>query len=126
MKLPPRILIADRSELAGNIFRLLLSPLGATLIVSGKFEDVEIRLSRREAVNLVIFNSNTFRGRSDDIVERIMETEALKKAKKIFVCKDSDAERPLTGKLSRLPNSRVIIRPFCPDEFVELVRKLLK
>ncbi|MFH0799077.1 MAG: hypothetical protein V2A66_02705, partial [Pseudomonadota bacterium] len=119
-----RILVVDRSELAGNIYRLLLAPLGVTPLVCKRFEEARPHFFRREGVRLAIFNSNMFGKKFDDIVQRIVEEPPTRKAKKIFICREGEAEGEWRKKLAGLSGSHVVIRPFHPDEFAALVRKV--
>lgn len=120
-----RIVIADRSELAENIYRLLLSPLGVTLICRHRFEEARPHFFRRESVKLAIFNSNIFGKKFQEIVKSILEDEPLRNVKKIFICKETPAESEWHDRLSKLVNSKIIRRPFHPDEFLALTRRIV-
>lgn len=118
-----RIVIADRSELAGNLYRILLKSTGASLIVRRRFEEARPHFFRREAVHLAIFNSNIFGRKFPEIFKRLVEDEALKKVRKIFICRETASEAEWRDKLEKIQNSQVIIRPFHPDEFALIVKK---
>ena len=120
-----RIVIADRSELAGNLYRLLLAPMGATLVVRKRFEEVRPHFFRRDKIDLGIFNSNIFGKKFEEITKRFFDDEPLKMAAKIFICRESPAEEEWRRDLSRIPNATVIIRPFHPHELAALVSRLL-
>ena len=120
-----RIVIADRSELAGNLYRLLLSPIGAALVVRRRFEEARPHFFRRDKVHLGIFNSNIFGKKFEEIAKRFIEDEPLRMTAKIFICRESPAEEGWRRSLSRLPNATVIIRPFQPHELAALVSRLL-
>ena len=121
----PRIVIADRSELAANMYRLLLAPLGATLILRRRFEEARPHFFRREGVRLGVFNSNIFGKKFMEIVQRLIEDEPLRKASKLFICREVPAEEPWRERLAAIPNAKVITRPFHPDEFAALVKRLV-
>lgn len=125
MDAQPRIVIADRSELAGNVYRLLFAPLGAVLVVRKRFEEAKPHFFRREGVKLAIFNSNIFGKKFADIVRHIIDDEPLRKVGKVFICKENPAEVEWRERLARLPGATVVARPFHPDEFLAQVRKLL-
>ena len=125
MARPHRIVIADRSELAANLYRLLLSPLGVNLIVRKKFEDAAPNFSGRERIDLGIINSNVFGKRFEEIFQGIEEVLPLARVKKIFICKDGDSEKEIRKRLKELKNSTVVTRPFHPDEFLKLVKRTI-
>lgn len=120
-----RIIIADRSGLAANMYRLLLGPMGAALVVRRRFEEARPHFFRREGEALGIFNSNVFGKKFPEIVKRLVADEPLRLAQKVFLCQGSPAEGPWRERLAALPNANVVIRPFHPDEFAELVRRIL-
>lgn len=125
MPSPPKIVIVDKSELARNIYFILLSPLGAPLIIKRRFEEAKPHFYRHENVKLAIFNTNIFGKQFDEITKRISDEEPLRNMEKIFLCKDSPIEAGCKGILSRIANSTILTRPFHPDEFTALVKKLL-
>lgn len=121
----PRIAVADRSELAKNMYQLLLGPLGGELIVRRRFEEVRPHFFRRPGVALGIFSSNVFGKKFDEIAARMIEDEPLKRAPKIFLCRENPAEEPWRERLQALPNAHVLVRPFHPDELSALVARIL-
>lgn len=121
---PLRIIIADRSELAANMYRLLLGSLGAPLVVRRRFEEARPHFFRREGAALGIFNSNVFGKKFPEIVRRLMEDEPLRRGPKIFLCQESPAEEPWRKRLAALTNAHVVVRPFHPDELAGLVARL--
>lgn len=126
MKQNPIIVIADRSELSSNMYALLLSPFKAQLIVRRRFEAARPFFFRREGVDLGIFSSNIFGKKFDELFRHLSEDEPVRRARKIFICRESPAEEEWREKLSLLRNSKVVSRPFHPDEFIALVRRSLE
>lgn len=122
---PKRIVIADHSELAANLYRLLLAPFGATLVIRKRFDEARPHFFRRETVSVAIFNSNIFGKKFDEIAKKIAEDIPVARVPKIFVCRDSEAEEGWRRHLEKLPNSTVVLRPFHPDELAGLVSKFM-
>jgi DNA-binding response OmpR family regulator len=120
-----RILIVDRSVLAGNLYRLLFSKLGATLLIRRKFDDARPAFLRREKIDLAIFNSNAFGKKFDEIFETLKSDGALGRAKKIFVLKEGDSEDGWREKLQGIEGALIVSRPFHPDEFAAAVEGML-
>lgn len=121
-----RIIIADRSDLAANLYRLLLAPLGVALVVRKKFEEARPHFFRRERVDLGIFNSNIFGKGFDEIYERIESAEPLIRIPKIFICRATPSENAMRKTLSKLENSTIVIKPFHPDDFFKTVERLVE
>ena len=121
----PRIVIADRSELAANLYRLLLEPLAVHVIVRRRFEEARPHFFRREKVALAIVNSNVFGKKFPEIVAHLAGDEPLVRLPKLFLCRENPAETAWRGELARLPGARVLVRPFHPDEFAEAVRAMI-
>ena len=118
-----RILVVDRSELAANMYRLLLSSQGVSIIVRKRFEEARPHFYRREAPSLAIFNSNIFGKKFPEVLRHMSEEEPLRRVSKIFLCRESPHEEIWRESLEKLPNSRVMGRPFHPDEFADIVGK---
>jgi len=121
VKAQGRIFILDRSVLAGNLYRLLLAPLGYTLVVRRRFEDFRALFTRREKVDLAILNSNAFGKKSDEIIGAVESDAAMGRCRKLFLLKEGESEGPLKGRVQKLKGARVIDRPFHPDEFMQEV-----
>lgn len=125
VKSQSRILIVDRSILAGNLYRILFSKLGAALLVRRRFEDAKPAFSRRERIDLAIFNSNAFGKKFDEIFDALGSDGALGRARKIFLLKEGDAEKDWRKKLGGLEGALIVDRPFHPDEFAKAVEGML-
>jgi hypothetical protein len=120
-----RIIIVDRSELAANMWKLLLSPFYASLIIRKRFEEARPHFFRREGVDLAIFSSNIFGKKFDEIFARLSADQPVAKAHKVFVCKEAEGPSDAGAKLAKLANSTVVRRPFHPDEFFHVVDGIL-
>jgi len=126
MKNAARIVIADRSVLAGNLYRILLAPLEAMLLVRRNLDEAVALLSRREVTNLAIFNTNVFCGAFDAIATQFATDEHLAAIAKIFLTSTRHADDAHRACLASLPNTAILPRPFHPDAFTALVRRLLQ
>lgn len=125
VKVQGRILILDRSVLAGNLYRLLFSSLGAALVVRRKFEDFQALFSRRERVDLAILNSNAFGKKSDEILDAIESNAAMGKVRKIFILKEGETEDSIRHRVAGLERAEVVSRPFHPDEFLAQAHRVM-
>lgn len=124
MDQPRRILIADRSELAANVYRFLLGPLGATLLLHRRIEEVKSRLLRRERADLAIMSSNTFGTRFPKVLQ-LLQDKPLRDIPKIILCRDVAAEAAWRESLEAIPGAALSARPFHPEEFFDQVRSAL-
>ena len=120
-----RIIIADRSELAGNLYGLLFEPLHATLVVRKRFQEARPHFFRREAISLGIFSSNIFGKKFEEIYRHIADAEPLLVVPKIFLVRDTPSERQYADRLKKLAKSMIVMRPFHPNEFYGLIERLL-
>ncbi len=125
MKQKPRIVVTDRSALAGNLYRLLFTELGATVTARRCFEDTQTLFLRREKIDLAIFNSNVFGKNFNEILSSFKTESSISSVKKIFLCREAESERTWRNELAQLSDSQTILRPFHPDEFLALVKKIL-
>lgn len=119
------IIVVDKSELASNLYRLLLKFTGAALIVRKRYEDVENLFLRKTSIDLAIFNSNAFGKKFSDILKKIIEVEIIRKTKKIFILRDNATEKLWANRIAHIPNSTMVIRPFHPDELKDTINELL-
>jgi len=119
----PRVAVIDRSVLAVNIYRLLLRPLGVSILVARRYEEARPWFFRKSGIDLAIFNSNTFGKKFIEYFSRFEKDEPLVVTPKIFLCRETEKE--WKKRLGSLPNTWVIERPFHPDEFLKLVGGLI-
>lgn len=121
-----RIVIVDRSDLAANLYNLLLEPLGVELIVRKRFEEARPHFFRRARVDLGIFNTNIFGKKFDEIYRSMDGAPHILAAPKIFISRDTPRDHIEDERLAALHNSIIILRPFHPPDFLGLVRAVLK
>lgn len=126
MPAPFRIAIADRSELAANLYKLLFLELEPELVIRKRFEDIRPHFFRRERIDLGIINSNIFGKKFEEIFHRIIADAAVRDVPKIFILRANPAEDEWRERLKKLPGSVVSTRPFHPDEFLKLVQTMLE
>jgi DNA-binding response OmpR family regulator len=119
-----RAIVIDRSLLAVNMYRLLLKPLVSAFLVAKRYEEARPWFFRREKINMAIVNSNTFGKKFEEYYRRFTEDEPLKDIPKIFLCRDK--ENDWQKKLKGLPNTNILMRPFHPDELLEIVRRVME
>jgi DNA-binding response OmpR family regulator len=121
----PRIVIADRSQLAANLYRLLLAEQAPSLIVRRRFEDASALFFGRELVHLGIFNTNTFGKKLETIVGRLRDEQQLRTPPKIVLASEGEIADGHGERFAGLANATILPRPFHPDEFKSLVARLL-
>lgn len=117
-----RAVIVDKSILATNMYKLLLRPVVTTFLVAKRYEEARPWFFRRDKIDLAIFNSNTFGRKFDEYHERFLKDEPLAKVPKIFLCREKEDD--WQKRLNSLSRSVVIMRPFKPDDFLALVRRV--
>jgi hypothetical protein len=117
-----RAVIVDKSILAVNMYRLLLRPLVTTFLVAKRYEEARPWFFRRDRIDLAIFNSNTFGKKFDEYFEHFSKDEPLAKVPKIFLCREK--EDGWQKKLKSLQKSAVVMRPFHPDDFLALLKRV--
>ena len=119
-----RAVVIDRSLLAVNMYRLLLKPLVTTFLVAKRYEEARPWFFRREKIAMAIVNSNTFGKKFEEYYRRFLQDEPLKEIPKIFLCRDK--ENDWQKKLMGLPNATIVMRPFHPDELLEIARRVME
>jgi hypothetical protein len=119
-----RIVVVDRSGLAGNIYRLLLEPIGASLVICRRLEDVPPALRRGGAADLAIMNTNALGASAEAAALRIGSEPALARARKVLLVKEGAAGRRWRRAAEAIPGAIAVERPFDPERFRELVRGL--
>lgn len=118
-----RTVIVDRSILAVNMYRLLLRPMGTLFLVAKRYEEARPWFFRRDRIDLAIFNSNTFGKKFEEYLDHFNKDEPLARIPKIFLCREG--EEKLKKKLKKLPMTKVVDKPFHPDEFLKLIKDFM-
>ena len=112
----PRVcIVADRSVLAANMFRLLLAPRDIETVHCTSLEDLLPRVRRERRPNLLIISSNIFADRFEKFIASCAEG-ALHEAHKIVVIREREAAKGWKRTLLTLSHTDVLVRPFHPDE----------
>jgi len=119
-----RAVIVDRSLLAVNMYRLLLSPVITTFMVAKRYEEARPWFFRRDKIDIAIINSNTFGKKFNEYYNHFSGDEPLEKIPKLFLCRDKEDDWQL--RLKKLPSATVVVRPFHPDAFLELVTRIIE
>ena len=117
----PKVMIASKSILASNIYKLLLAKRRPNIVTAQKFEDVRSLFFRPGIVDLAIFHSDVFTPKFDSFLRYLKEDKPFSKTPKIFVCKSDAKEKEWQNNLKKLPKSFVIERPFDPVDFEKIV-----
>lgn len=121
----PRILILDRSLLAINMYRLLFEQLGFSFLVARDYKEAGFWIDRHVKVNLVIFNSNVFKKNLFDDTYNYLKNESyFKNLPKIFLCREDGSI--WQERLKNLVKSHSLLKPFHPDELLNLVKRLVE
>ena len=125
MQARPRIVVADRSALASNLYQILFAPLEARIVVRRRLDDALWLLLGRERTELAILSTNTMGKAIEEAAARIEADASLSRAQKLFLASGEEAQGPAGARLAALPHSTVLSRPFHPEEFLAHVRKQL-
>lgn len=121
-----KIIIADKSVLAANLYKLLLSQTGVLLKIYKRFAEA-VDEAESNGSDIIIFSSNTFGSKFDDLLKIVDDdSKKITGAKKIFICKDSDQDSERNIALSNVKNSLTLVRPFHPDELTGVVQKAIE
>ena len=121
----PTVLIADRSQLAANIYRLVLAPLGVNILIRQRCVDALAHLRTGAGVDLMIVNTNSLGPAQLDAVLGLFSDQRAARVKKIFIAGDSKAEERLCSQLEKLAMATFVARPFLPDDLLNVVRQRL-
>jgi len=118
------VLVADRSRLAADLLRLLISTMGAALIARRSLRDAIAGLRRGMRVDLMIVSTNSMGPRPEESLPAL-GLEAAARVRKIFLCTDSRSDRALAKSLGELQNSRIMSRPFEPAELAGVIQGVI-
>lgn len=120
----PHVIVIDRSILAVNMFHLLLAPFDVGLIAVKRFEEARPHFFRRERVDLAIINSNSFGKKFTEYLNHFCDDKPVAKVPKIFLCRDVQSEADWREVLTNVPHATVVVRPFHPLAFGDLVANI--
>ena len=107
------------------MYRLLLMPLDAEITIRDRFNRVRPYFFRKDGANLGIFNSNIFTDSFDDIYAHLVLEEPFKIIPKIFLLKNDHHKDDVEKKISELPLSKILFKPFHPDDLMSCIRGFL-
>jgi len=115
---PALCIVADRSVLAANMYRLLLASRDIEIVHLTSLEELLPRVRRERRPYLLIVSSNIFADRFEKFVAACAEG-ALREVHKIVVIRESEVAKGYKRALLKLPHADVLVRPFHPDELLE-------
>jgi len=122
----PLVLVADRSRLASNLYKLIFAPLGINLLLRRSCEQALDYLKKGGAADLLIVSSNSVGPEGSSLIERLSSVSSDRGIAKIFICRESSSDDGLRLMFASIPGSILLKRPFHPDEMLGLVRGCLK
>ncbi|MBN1282628.1 MAG: hypothetical protein JXA24_02500 [Proteobacteria bacterium] len=125
MKRPPAVLIADRSRLAANLYRLLLAPTGLSLMIRQRAGEALLEVRRGARVDLMLLNSNSIGNDAQALVEALESRPDLRRIRKILIAGPSRADRRVVEALSGITGLAVVERPFHPEDLMREVQSCL-
>ena len=119
--MPKRWAIVEQSELGKNIYRLLLSDKKAfSLVFYSNLSILQSQLvARSVALDGLVISSGVFGDRFDQHLRWLQHNVALHQIPKIILCSEGDKSRKL--QLQRIPRTKVLSKPFHPDDFYSIL-----
>lgn len=126
MSRPMGILIIEPSPLTGNVFRMLCQKWPQKRsYVSGDFEDIDTEwLEKQDKLSCVV-GGGALRGEGKRFLALLSDVQPWQKLPKLIVVPhDVTAEELSTWQ--RLPNCKLLSRPFAPDDFYSLLSPMVK
>lgn len=125
MSRTPVVLIADRSYLAANIYRLLLAPLGVTILIRPRCSDALAHVKAGAGVDLLVVNTNSMGNAAGDLIEALSSDRRAAKIRKMIISGDSKAEERICARLRKAPRTTFVERPFLPGDLLKAVERRL-
>ena len=119
-----RIVIADRSTLAHNLYKMLLRPLGLKFLTYQTLKDLKENLNSKWNCHLFLINSNIFGNHFDYHWEWLQKNSHLKNTHKIFLC--GPGEKKIQTQLKTLSHSHLVTKPFFPDDLETILNRVLR
>ncbi len=115
-----RIVVADRSALAENLYGLLFADIPADITIKKRFEEARPRFFRRDGIDLAIINSNCLGKKAHEIFSDMASSPEIAEAKKIVLIRESSTLASLDLAL-KVKNLKLVTCPFHPKEFRAIV-----
>lgn len=116
MKKKTRIVICDRSQLALNIYEMILKPHEATLFSFLSVAAFRKAFDDSVQIDKIVVNGNALGNTSKDLAW-LAEEGALKKTERFFLC--SSKQSKLKDLLDKETRSQIILLPFYPASFTK-------
>ncbi|OGQ43146.1 MAG: hypothetical protein A3I70_00575 [Deltaproteobacteria bacterium RIFCSPLOWO2_02_FULL_44_34] len=117
-------MIADKSVLAHNVYKMLLKPLGFSLFFYKTLHDLKQNFDSKLSCDCFLINSNALGTQWDRTMTWLKEETKLKAAPKVFLC--DEEEKAIQSLFKKLPNSHVVFRPFYPPALETTLKGILR
>ena len=118
------IVIADRSTLAHNLYKVLLKPLGLRVLFYQTVKDLKENLNPKLNCRALLINSNIFGNHFDYHWEWMQKEPRLKNMTKIFLC--GPGEKKIQIHLKTLSHNHLVTKPFSPDSLEEILKRVTR
>lgn len=118
-----RIVIADRSALAHNLYKIFLHPLGLKCSSYQTMRDLKENGMTPKQCRAFLINSNIFGNHFDYHWEWLRKNSSWKTVPKIFLC--GHGEKKMERLLKTLPQSHLLTKPFSPDTLESILKRIL-
>ena len=109
-----RIVICDRSQLATNIYEMILKPHGVTLFTFSSLSEFRKAWDSAIRVDTLVVNENALDKKGKDL-NWLEEEPKLKKVRRYFLCSEKDSK--LKSVFRGNKQNRTIDLPFYPEVF---------
>jgi len=120
-----RIIAADKSMLAANMYRLLFAPLECTVARALALDDLLVQIKNLRGADLIVINSNVLGGKAERLVAMMQVDERLAHTPKVVLVSEAEIEKGLGSALGAISQSECVVKPFHPDEFMTRSREIL-
>lgn len=117
------ITVVDKSRLAWNIYNLILNGVGLKLKQFSTFDDLLESGLGKEEISLIIVNSNVFGKQFEKIKTTFSDDKRFAGLDVIYLCNES--EKTWQERLVDAKNAKILMKPFKPNELLNIVEKKL-